>query len=622
MAHRTHRLQDKEGKPLPYSALAQLLLAAGGLSERHSQAILEPLLEASPLASRDEEGFWKVPESFPSGRFLPQVTFAVVDIETTGGRPPQHRITELAAVKVRGGKLAGEFSALVNPGREIPWSVVRLTGISDAMVADCPDLMEVMPGFLDFVSDCVFVAHCANFDLHFVRYYAGEFLGREFDPPVLCTFKLAQRLLPQAERYNLGELAAYLGLPDGVEERHRALGDARVTAEILLRQLQMLRILGVETLEETLARQEAPQKEAPPLAEGISIDPAEVEALPAERGVFRLLDEKNRTVYASRASDIQRAVRDLLFPRSRSAARFAQRLRGVKRIEAQTLESELGMSLRAARLARDAHLMNGSSPGAGAGFLKVGLGSRFPRVYPVNRLQADGGTYYGPFRKQAHLQDLVGAIHSVFPLRRLARTKEGDETLDDLPPPPELSPRLYGRLIQGLQAMLEGRLAGEEEQSLLGLLEQAWNGKGPAAARLRRQFGRLRHLVQSYGLSGPSVERRNLIIVEPGETRRQRVGYFVRRGLLAGEMEFERGRPPAKELAARVREVYFAEETESLSPTKEGIEEAAMIAAWLRRELMDGFIVELTPGCTEEQVLRVILKSLREPRSAGIVISV
>ena len=319
MVHRMHRLQDEEGKPLSYLSLAQLLLTTDGLSERHSRAILEPLLEASPLASRDEEGCWEISESLLTGCFLPNVTFAVVDIETTGGRPPQHRITELAAVKVRGGKLDGEFAALVNPGREIPWSVVRLTGISDAMVADSPDLMEVMPGFLDFISGCVFVAHCANFDLHFVRYYAGEFLEREFASPVLCTFKLAHQLLPQAERYNLGELAVYLGLPDGGEDRHRALGDARVTAEILLRQLRMLQILGVETLEEALAHQEAPQKEVPPLAEGVSIDPAELEVLPADRGVFRLLDEKSRTVYAGRAPDIQRAVRDLFYHRNRSA---------------------------------------------------------------------------------------------------------------------------------------------------------------------------------------------------------------------------------------------------------------------------------------------------------------
>ncbi|MEK6709169.1 MAG: exonuclease domain-containing protein [Nitrospinota bacterium] len=622
MAQRLHRLQDEQGNPLSYSALAELLLKADGLSERHSCAILEPLLAASPRASRDEAGAWRIPEACLSGRFLPQTTFAVVDIETTGGRPPQHRITELAAVRVKGGKITGDSTALVNPGREIPWSVVRLTGITDALVADCPDLMAVMPGFLDAIEGSVFVAHCANFDLQFIRYFAGEFLGREFNPPVLCTFKLAQQLLPQAGRYNLGELAAYLGLPDGGEERHRALGDARVTAEILLRLLRMLQLLGVETLDEVLARQEGPQKEAPPLAEGASIGPEELGGLPAERGVFRLIDDRGRTVYAGRAADIQRAVRDLFYPRNRAAARFAQRLRHVRKVEAQTLESELGMSLRAARLIRGSHLMNGSSPGAGAGFLKVGTSGRYPRVSSASRFQADEAAYYGPFRKQAHLQDLVGAIHSVFPLRRLARGKDGEEAKEDLPAPPELSPRLYGQLIQGLQAILEGRISGEEEHNLIGLLERAWNGHGPSSARLRRQFGRLRHLIQSHGLSGPSVECRNLVIVEPGETRRQRVCYFVRRGLLAGEMEFDRGHPPSRELGARIREIYFGPEAEPPVPSKEEIEEAAIIAAWLRRELMDGFLIEIIPGCTEDQILGALVKNLQDPRVAGTVISV
>jgi hypothetical protein len=128
-------------------------------------------------------------------------------------------------------------------------------------------------------------------------------------------------------------------------------------------------------------------------------------------------------------------------------------------------------------------------------------------------------------------------------------------------------------------------------------------------------------LVQSHGLVGPSVEQRNLVIVEPGETRHRRVIYFVRRGLLVAEMEFDRSRPPAEEIEARLREVYFGD-AEVSSPAKEEIEEAAIIAAWLRRELMDGFILELTSGCREDQILRAMLKNLQDPRAAGTLMSV
>ncbi len=623
MRHRLHRLQDAEGKGLSYSALARKLLGAEGLSEAPSRAILEPLLEANPQVSRDGADVWILPEDCLRSRFLADVTFAVVDIETTGGRPPQHRITELAAVRVRGGRVVEEFDALVNPGREIPWSVVRLTGITDAMVAGRPGISEVLPGFLDFISGSAFVAHCASFDFHFIRYFARELLGRELAPPILCTFKLAQRLLPEAGRYNLGELGAYLGLAEGAQERHRALGDARATARILLRLLRMLQLLGLETLDQVLAHQEPLPKEPPPLAEGLSIDPAVVEDLPAERGVFRLVDGRDRTVYAGRAADIRRAVRDLFYPRSRSGARFAQRLHAVEKVEARTLESELGMSIRAARLARDSRLMNGASPGAGAGFLKIGLASKFPRVYASHRLVADGSAYYGPFRRQVHLQDLIGAIHSVFPLRRLARSGKDGAEEGERPagPPPLLSPELYAQLIEGLQRMLEGRLGQEEEGDLLALLGQAWSGSGPSSARLRRQTGRLRRLIQSHGLSGPSVERRDLIIVEPGETRQHRVCYFVRRGLLAGEMEFARSAPPVEALAARIREVFFAGGEDSAEPGKESMEEAAIIAAWLRRELMEGFIVEISPAAGAEEVLQALLTALRDPEAAGTTVS-
>ena len=132
------------------------------------------------------------------------------------------------------------------------------------------------------------------------------------------------------------------------------------------------------------------------------------------------------------------------------------------------------------------------------------------------------------------------------------------------------------------------------EGSLLALLEEAWGKNGPASGQLKRNLKRLRHLVQTHSLSSPSVERRNLLIVEPGESMLRRVCYFVRGGLLVDEMEFERHSPPVEELGARIQVVFFGEETVSIEPSKESLEEAVIIAAWLRRELMDGFVMTIT----------------------------
>jgi hypothetical protein len=459
---------------------------------------------------------------------------------------------------------------------------------------------------------------------------------------------LAQKLLPKAGRYNLGELSSFLSIPDDKNDRHRALGDAKSTAQILIRFLRMLHVLGLETLQDVIDSQDVSGKEMPPFADGVSLDPATLNDLPIERGVFRLLNAKNETVYSGKATDIQKAVRDLFYPKNRSASKFAKKLRAVRKIEAHTLESELGMSLQAARLRRESIGMNGAMPAGGAGFLKISLASKYPRGYAVNNLAMDGGAYYGPFRKQAQLRDLIGAIHAVFPLRRVVRSgkelppkgkdlsskgkeihpidsKKKDpaskEARAESPAVPDIPEGLYGQLIERLQRLLEGRMRRTSEDSLLALVKEAWGKKGPSPGQLRRNLKRLRHLVQTHSLSSPSVERRNLLIVEPGENMSRRVCYFVRGGLLVDEMEFERTSPPVEELGARFQAVFFGEEPTHVEPSKESLEEAAIIAAWLRRELMDGFVMSISSKMDIEEVLQSLLRALGDPRAAGTKIS-
>jgi DNA polymerase III subunit epsilon len=100
---------------------------------------------------------------------LREVTFVVVDLETTGGSPATSGITEIGAVKVRGGEVLGELQTLVNPGEPIPSFIAVLTGITNGMVATAPHIDAVLPAFLEFARDCVLVAHNAPFDLGFLK---------------------------------------------------------------------------------------------------------------------------------------------------------------------------------------------------------------------------------------------------------------------------------------------------------------------------------------------------------------------------------------------------------------------------------------------------------------------
>lgn len=156
--------------------------------------------------------------------------FAIVDIETTGGLPNTHGITEIAIVIHNGEEVTGKFSSLVNPLQRIPPFIVNMTGISDEMVATAPLFEEIAPQVYNLLEGRVFVAHNVSFDYSFVHYHLLR-AGLKWQAPKLCTIKLSKKVFPGLVRYGLGSLTKDLGIQ--IEGRHRAWGDAQATAEVL-----------------------------------------------------------------------------------------------------------------------------------------------------------------------------------------------------------------------------------------------------------------------------------------------------------------------------------------------------------------------------------------------------
>jgi DNA polymerase-3 subunit epsilon len=181
------------------------------------------------------------------------VEFAIVDVETTGWSPDAAGITEIGAVRVSGGRVRAEFTALVNPGRDIPADIAALTGITNAMVATAPPVAAVLPRFLDFARGCVLTAHNAPFDVGFLAAACADCGLRWPAAPVLDTVALARRLLDEDEVPNckLSTLAGFFDAP--ALPQHRALADARATAAVLAGLLDMLTRRGVRTLAELAA---------------------------------------------------------------------------------------------------------------------------------------------------------------------------------------------------------------------------------------------------------------------------------------------------------------------------------------------------------------------------------
>ncbi len=238
---------------------------------------------------------------------LRETTFVVVDLETTGGRsrpgPDGYfdAITEIGAVKVRGGEVIGEFATLVDPQRSIPPQIVELTGITTAMVRDAPAISAVLPMFLEFARGAVLVAHNAGFDIGFLRAAAGR-CGIDWPrPEVLCTVKLARRVLTREEApsVRLSALARLLG--SATEPTHRALDDARATVDVLHALIARVGNQGVTTYPELrsyLPNATNAQRAKRALAQG----------LPRRPGVYLFRGPSEEVLYIGTAADLRRRV--------------------------------------------------------------------------------------------------------------------------------------------------------------------------------------------------------------------------------------------------------------------------------------------------------------------------
>lgn len=224
-------------------------------------------------------------------------TYAVIDVETTGGRASRSRITEIAIVLTDGQQVLDQWSSLVNPETYIPAGIVELTGITQEMVADAPKFYEVARKVVEMTEGAVFVAHNARFDYSFVR---EEFrrLGYTYTRKQLCTVRLSRQAFPGMPSYSLGKLCPRLGIENAA--RHRAMGDAAATAELLHR------ILTGDGKEETAEELINLGIKEALLPQNVSLET--IHALPEEPGVYYFHNQQGDVVYVGKSINIKKRV--------------------------------------------------------------------------------------------------------------------------------------------------------------------------------------------------------------------------------------------------------------------------------------------------------------------------
>jgi DNA polymerase III epsilon subunit family exonuclease len=233
------------------SEIAQLFLGATKVPPAVAGKLVQSLLDADRRVRKAPDGRYVLralhPDPGQSG--IVGARFCVVDVETTGVRSGS-RIIEVGAVEVMGLERGKEFESLINVDVPIPPEIETLTGITADMLVGAPGPAEVLDSLSEFLGDAVFCAHNAPFDRRFVYGEMEHFCLRTPANPVLCTRQLARRALPGEASYSLDALASRLTIEN--EARHRALGDARATAEVLVATVERLMEQGVKTVEELL----------------------------------------------------------------------------------------------------------------------------------------------------------------------------------------------------------------------------------------------------------------------------------------------------------------------------------------------------------------------------------
>jgi DNA polymerase-3 subunit epsilon len=345
------------------------------------------------------------------GTPLRDVTFVVVDLETTGGSPATAQITEVGAVKVRGGEVLGEFQTLVNPGVAIPAFIAVLTGITDAMVAAAPTVDSVLPAFLEFARGTVLVAHNAPFDIGFLR---SACTATERPWPAyqtLDTARLARRVLTRDEAPDcrLATLARILRSPTAPQ--HRALADARATVHVLHVLFERLGNLGVQSLEElaTFSAQVDPQVRR---KRHLAAD------LPTGPGVYIFRDAKERPLYVGRSRHLRARVRNY-FVSSEARTRMAEMVVLAERIDTIVCATSLEAEVRELRLIAEhkPRYNRRSRFPERATWLKLTV-EPFPRLSRVREVRDDGAAYLGPFGSRRQAEAAMTALHDAFPIRQ------------------------------------------------------------------------------------------------------------------------------------------------------------------------------------------------------------
>ncbi|BCL83954.1 GIY-YIG nuclease family protein [Ktedonobacteria bacterium brp13] len=578
LLRRAYELLETLGQPAAEDILIQHLFGANGNKNLWTVLLRQTLRSSSLFVETGESGFtrevrWSLSSWQSTQRLLHEVDFVVIDTETTGIRPGPDRVIEVGAVRIHNGVIADSYQSLINPQRRLPPFIVSFTHIMQAMVDAAPVAATVIPELLDFCEGATLVGHNLGFDVRFLSHEA-QLLGLAFPIEGVDTIPLARRFLPGLKRFKLDTLAAHLQIQ--TVNRHRALGDAEVTAEAFIKMLALAQKQNIVTLGHLQRRLQLPvawsgditqvhtskeghqwsadSKLSPSAVAtgrpngGLFLNPAWKRNFPLLPGVYLMKNEDGEVIYVGKAKCLKDRLSSYYSQPLGYTRKMDGLLQNVKEIETRVLGSELEALLVESRLIKElqpvynVQLRNYEL----YPFIKIDVQHPFPRVYATREVAADGARYFGPFRSRRIVDLTIELIQKVFPIRTCTRgmppaAKPSDPCLrlhlgrcsgpcrgnDDA--------EAYRKVIDEVCAFLGGAREDLLDRLRRQMLEAAQQLNFERAAWLRDAIHSADEILIGQKLITGAVESNNLYIIYPSALDGHNEIFVVRHGRLVAQ---------------------------------------------------------------------------------------
>jgi len=454
--------------------------------------------------------------------------FVAIDVETTGLKPRQQRVIEIALIRYKAGEEVERFESYLNPDRSIPAYISNLTSITNAHVEDAPRFAEVADRVLEFIGDGLLVGHNIPFDISFINAELGRADRALLINERIDTMGMAMRLLKDLRKPSLDRVAAQVGLRP--RKIHRAGGDAALTAEVALRLVAEAVQQGITSIDQLKsASRLTDRRPRDDVGRGRALmDKAWLKGIPRKPGVYIMRDQFANVIYVGKAKSLRERVSSYYSQPLGYTRKMDGLLESMVKIETIVVGSELDALLLEAQLIRRYQPRYNTAMRSFEHYpyIRVDTANSWPRVSISKQRKDDGATYFGPYRSSSSARRTVDVINGALPLRTCTRTFKNARSyghpciLLDMgkclgPCTGRADRDEYHRIVHDVVQLLDGR-----DEALLtrlwGELESAAESLDfERADRLRRDLRSVLGLVEHQQRLREAERVHNLLLVLP-----------------------------------------------------------------------------------------------------------